>query len=149
MKTAADSVRVQIEISPDPIIIDRVDAFLRQAGGGAVNLFVGTTRRFTSDKETIELSYEAAERLAKSEVARIIEHASARWPLLRVAILHRIGIVPVGEVSVLIGVATAHRDESFAACRFLIDELKQHVPIWKKELFADGSTEWVEGIIPD
>ncbi len=148
MSTAADDPRVQIEISEDPIGVDRVEKFLREAEGGAVSLFLGTTRRFTGEKETVELAYEAAKHLAETEIARIVANASVRWPLLRVSVLHRVGTVPVGEVSVLIGVATAHRTESFSACRFLIDELKQHVPVWKKEIFADGSTEWVEGTIP-
>ena len=148
MSSTANNPRILIEISENPIGVDRVDAFLRQAEGGAVNLFLGTTRRFTAEKETVELAYEAAEHLAETEIARIVADAFHRWQLLRVAVLHRIGTVPVGEVSVLIRVATAHRAESFSACRFLIDELKQHAPVWKKELFADGSTEWAEGSIP-
>ena len=71
-----------------------------------------------------------------------------RWPVERVCLLHRLGIVPPAEASVVVGVATPHRADAFAACRFLIDTLKQQVPIWKREVYADGSTEWVEGSAP-
>lgn len=122
--------------------------FLTESDGGAVDIFLGTTRRFTNGKETVSLSYEAAERLAIAEMHRLLDDASESWPLIRATIIHRIGLVPVHEASVLIGVATAHRDESFLACRYLIDELKKRVPIWKREKFADGSEEWVDGVTP-
>ncbi len=138
-----------IYISEEPLSVSDIESFLRQAEGGAVNLFVGTTRRVTGERVTTFLSYEAAEALAVSEITRIVDEARKEWPILRVAVVHRIGIVPVGEASVVIGVATAHRAESFDACRFLIDKLKQHVPIWKKENFSDGRSEWVQGNAPD
>ena len=81
--------------------------------------------------------------LALAEIGRLITIVREKWPILRVAVVHRIGEVPVGEASVIVGVATAHRAESFDACQFIIDELKQHVPIWKKENFSDGHSEWV------
>jgi len=138
-----------IEISEESLDLAAVESFLRQAEGGAVNLFVGTTRRVTGGRITTDLRYEAAPELARAEIRRLIERARKEWTLLRVAVVHRVGTVPVGEASVIIGVATAHRDESFRSCRFLIDELKRSVPIWKRETFADGTTEWVEGSVPN
>jgi molybdopterin synthase catalytic subunit len=142
-------MEIQVDISDGPLEIGPAETFLRKAEGGAVNLFVGTTRRVTGDKITVDLRYEAAEKLARAEITRLIRLAGDSWPVLRAIVLHRTGLVPVGEASVVIGVATPHRDESFQACRFLIDELKKRVPIWKRETFEDGSSEWVEGQVPD
>ncbi|GMQ80972.1 MAG: molybdenum cofactor biosynthesis protein MoaE [Rhodothermia bacterium] len=142
------SITVQIKITEDRIAIPDLEAFLREAEGGAVNLFVGTTRRVTEDRITVELSYECARELALAELDRIVSEAKVKWPILRVVVVHRVGTVGAGEASVVIGVATAHRVESFEACRFLIDELKKRVPIWKKEVYEDGDTEWVTGNSP-
>ena len=119
--------------------------FLRGAEGGAVALFEGTTRRFTGGKETVRLQYEAHESMAVKEMEKLCALAHERWPVLKAVIVHRLGEVPVGETSVLVGVATAHRGPAFEACQFLIDELKKSVPVWKRELYADGRTEWVSG----
>ena len=141
-------METRIQLTEKPIDASAELAFLTGSEGGAVDVFLGTTRRFTDGKETVSLSYEAADSLALAEMRRLLDDASAKWPMIRVTIIHRTGVVPVHEASVLIGVATAHRDESFLACRYLIDELKKRVPIWKRETFADGSKEWVEGITP-
>jgi molybdopterin synthase catalytic subunit len=119
-------------------------ALLSEREGGGIALFAGTTRRFTNGRETVRLSYEAHMSMAIAECRRLGTEAGERWPVLKLVLWHRLGDVPVGETSVLIGVATAHRAEAFEACRFLIDALKERVPIWKKEYFADGATEWVE-----
>ena len=121
------------------------DAYLRDTRAGGLCLFHGTTRQWTDDKETVELSYEAFEPMAVKEMTRLVDEACDQWPLIRVVFWHRLDIVPVKESSVLIGVASAHRGPAFDACRYLIDRLKVQVPIWKKEHFADGSTEWVQG----
>jgi molybdopterin synthase catalytic subunit len=142
-------METRIEITEETLDIAAVDSFLRRAEGGAVNLFVGTTRRITGEKVTVDLRYEAARELARAEIDRLLRRAGKQWPVLRAVVLHRTGMVPVGEASVIIGVATPHREESFQACRFLIDELKQRVPIWKRETFDDGTSEWVEGAVPD
>ena len=141
-------MNIQIRITEDRIAIPDLEAFLREAEGGAVKLFVGTTRRVTKDRITVELSYECDGELALAELDRIVSEAKLKWPILRVAVVHRVGTVGVGEASVVIGVATAHRVESFEACKFLIDELKNRVPIWKKEVYEDGTTEWVTGRTP-
>lgn len=140
---------LRILLTHEQIGIEQYTDFLRCAEGGAVNVFLGTTRRFTDEKETVMLSYEAAEDLAVAELRRLLARTSDRWPVLRAVVVHRIGNVAVSEVSVLIGVATSHRADSFEACRYIIDELKRTVPIWKRESFSDGSEDWVEGYFED
>ena len=137
-----------IRIQEEPIEISELDVFLRAAHGGAVTLFCGTTRRVTEGRVTSELSYEAAESLALAEFDRLLSVAYESWPIIRAVLVHRVGVVPVGETSVVVGVATPHRAEAYDASRFLIDELKKTAPIWKKEIYEDGSTEWVRGVTP-
>lgn len=131
-----------IDILPDLLPVNDVHAFLTEDDGGGINIFIGTTRRLTGDRRTKLLSYEAHKSMALKEIESIIDRAKSKWPLLRVVVLHRIGDVPVAEASVIVGVATSHRSEAFEATRFLIDELKKTVQIWKRETFEDGSTEW-------
>lgn len=131
-----------IDILPDLLPVDEVHAFLAEDDGGGINIFIGTTRRVTGDRRTKLLSYEAHKSMALKEIELLIDRAKLNWPLLRVVVLHRIGDVPVAEASVIVGVATSHRSEAFEATRFLIDELKKTVQIWKRETFEDGSTEW-------
>ena len=88
------------------------------------------------------------EPMAMSELQLLVAETASKWPILRCYVEHRLGEVAVGEASVVIGVSSAHRAEAFAACRFLIDETKARIPIWKQELFEDGSTEWVSGAQP-
>lgn len=145
----AGSGSIMVGLTDERIDIDGISAFLRQAEGGAIDLFIGTTRRFTDGKETTHLAYDAAPDLARAEIHRMVGEAQSRWPVLRAVVIHRLGTVPVTEASVVIGVATPHRAASFEACRYLIDTLKKQVPIWKKELFADGTTEWVQGTVPE
>ncbi len=139
---------LRILLHHDPIDVQAAVDFAVHPAAGAIDVFLGTTRRWTGDRETVELAYEAYEPMARSEMCRLAERARARWPVLRVCIVHRLGVVPVGEASVVIAVATAHRAAAFEACRWLIDTLKQQVPIWKREHYSDGGTEWVEGSSP-
>ena len=114
---------------------------------GAVAVFVGTTRRETnaSGRELIALEYEAYREMAEDQMRQLAEEARRRWPIGRIVMLHRTGIVKIGEPSVLVAVSTPHRAEAFEACRFLIDKLKAQATIWKKEVWGDGTTSWVEG----
>ncbi len=137
-------------LSAVPLPVGEASAFLFTPAAGGVSLFIGTTRRWTeeqdpdrSPKETERLRYEAYEPMALDELVRLADEAAGRWPLERCCLLHRLGEVPVAEASVIVGVATAHRAEAFAACRWLIDTLKERVPIWKREAFADGTEAWV------
>ncbi|MBT4053304.1 MAG: molybdenum cofactor biosynthesis protein MoaE, partial [Bacteroidetes Order II. Incertae sedis bacterium] len=106
--------------------------------------FAGTTRRFTGEKETDRLFYEAHNSMALKEMRALVSRATETWPVLKAVLLHRTGEVAVGQASVIVGVTTPHRDDAFLASRFLIDELKKSVQIWKKEVYRNGSTEWVE-----
>ncbi len=136
-------LQVWIDITDQPLNASEVHSFLYESNGGGVCVFAGVTRLETNGKISTSLSYEAYKSMALKEIRRLADEASQRWPILRAVVLHRIGTVVVGEPSVLIGVATAHRGPAFEATRFLIDELKKSVQIWKKESFEDGSQEWV------
>ncbi|MFQ5496071.1 MAG: molybdenum cofactor biosynthesis protein MoaE [Phycisphaerae bacterium] len=113
---------------------------------GAVVTFEGTTRGETDPVHgpLIRLEYEAYASMAERELARLAEEAAARWSPIRIAVTHRVGAIPVGEVSVVIAVAAAHRGQAFEACRWLIDAVKKEVPIWKKDVFEDGHVRWVQ-----
>lgn len=137
-----------IQLTEAPLDVAAADAFLRTPAAGGIDLFVGTTRRWTAGRQTVRLAYEAYGAMAAKTMRALAAEAAERWPVQRVAVLHRLGEVPPPEASVVIGVACAHRAEAFAACRWLIDTLKVQVPIWKREHYADGSTEWVQGQTP-
>ena len=109
---------------------------------GGIDMFIGTTRNHSSGRTVTRLEYEAYEPMALKVMEQLELEAKRAWPLHKVALVHRLGEVPVLEASVLIAVSSAHRKEAFEACRFLIDRLKKEVPIWKKEYFADGTAEW-------
>ncbi len=138
----------KIELHDTPLDLAAAFAFLQTPAAGGIDLFVGTTRRWTDARETERLEYDCYRPMALKEMDRLADEAAARWPVERVVILHRLGVVPLAEASVIVGVATPHRADAFAACRFLIDALKRQVPIWKREVFADGQTAWVEGAAP-
>lgn len=109
---------------------------------GGIDVFIGTVRNATKGKRVLWLEFEAYERMAVKEMSRIAEAALAKWPIDKVIIHHRVGVLQVGEIPVVIAVSAAHRDAAFEACRYIIDTLKQTVPIWKKEVFEDGEV-WV------
>jgi len=135
-------------LTGDPLPVGEASAFLATPEAGGLALFIGTTRRWTDEegaqpRETTQLSYEAYEPMAVAEFTGLAAEAFERWPVARCCLWHRTGEVPVAEASVVVGVATPHRAEAFAACRWLIDTLKERVPIWKRETFADGTAAWV------
>ncbi len=111
-------------------------------GVGGIDVFIGTVRDATKGKKVLRLEFEAYERMALKEMQRIADDVLAKWPVSKVVIHHRTGVLQVGEVPVVIAVGAAHRDAAFEACRYAIDTLKQTVPIWKKEFFEDGEV-WV------
>ena len=137
-----------IHLTTDPLDVGEAVSFLQSPAVGGIDLFVGTTRRWTGEEETARLVYDAYVPMAEREMRRLAQEAAARWPVEGVYLVHRLGEVPPAEASVIVGVASAHRAEAFAACRYLIDTLKQQVPIWKREVYADGREEWVEGTTP-
>lgn len=116
--------------------------FVGDAEAGAIATFVGTTRNNNDGRKVIALDYEAYPEMAEKELLRLGEEAKRRWPICRMAIIHRIGPVQITEASVMIAVSAAHRDAAFAACRFAIEEIKRTVPIWKKEVFEGGEI-WI------
>lgn len=109
---------------------------------GGIASFLGVVRAHHQGRAVLRLDYSAYHEMAEAECARVVAEAETRWPV-RVALQHRIGTLEVGEVAVVVVAAGAHRDEAFAACRHVIEELKRRVPIWKREYFADGQADWV------
>ena len=130
-------------VTPEPLSLDELFRFVARPSHGAVVLFIGITRRFTAERETEHLEYEAYLPMAAEELARIGAEAEARWPGSRLAIGHRTGPVATGQASVVVAAAAPHRPAAFAAARYAIDELKVRAPIWKREHYADGRVEWV------
>lgn len=131
-----------IEITEKKINSENVIESVIVPESGAVDVFIGTTRNHSNGKEVVKLEYEAYKPMALKKMEQLIDEAQERWNIQKAAIVHRIGEVAVGEASVVIAVSSAHRDEAFTACRYLIDRLKEIVPIWKREYFIDGLVEW-------
>ena len=130
------------EIVSHPIDVAAVTAAVADAGSGGTVTFVGTTRDHHEGRRVTRLEYEAYREMALAEMHKIGDVARQRWPIERIAIVHRIGVVPVGEASVAIAVSAPHRVAAFEACHFAIDRLKEVVPIWKKEHFEGGEI-WI------
>lgn len=137
-----------IQLTHEPIdtavLLEHVGSNL----AGAVVLFLGTTRELTGDRRTLSLDYECYEEMAEKKLAELEAEARQRWPIVECAIVHRLGHLPLGEASVAIAVSSPHRQDAFEAGKWLIDTLKEVVPIWKKENWADGTTEWVHPGLP-
>jgi MoaE-MoaD fusion protein len=131
-----------IAIGRVPVDVEALERAVADPAAGAVVSFVGTTRFENAGRRVIRLEYEAYEPMALSEMRRLAREAGERWPIIRIAISHRVGLVNIGETSVAIAVSAAHRAEAFEACRFAIDRLKVMVPIWKKEYFEGGEI-WI------
>jgi len=130
------------EIVSHPIDAAVVSAAVGHAGAGATVTFIGTTRDHNDGRRVLRLEYEAYREMALGEMHKIGDTARQRWPIERLAIVHRIGVVAVGEASVVIAVSAGHRRAAFEACHFVIDRLKEVVPIWKKEHFQGGEI-WI------
>ena len=139
-------------LTSEPI---QIESLLQQVSAperGAITTFIGTVRNHHAGREVLELEYEAFAPMAEAECGTIVAEAEDRWPC-RIALQHRVGRLALGDAAVAIAAGSAHRDESFQACRYVIEELKRRVPIWKRERYADGTEAWVdptapEGIIP-
>jgi len=132
----------QIQISPTPLNIQSCIDWIRSPESGGIDVFIGTVRNATKGKAVLRLEFEAYEPMALAEMEKIVKQAFEKWPVQKVLIHHRTGVLQVGEVPVIIAVSAAHRAAAFEACRYIIDNLKQTVPIWKKEIFEDGEV-WV------
>jgi len=133
-----------IEIVDGPIGVEAVVAGLKAGADGAVCVFDGIVRDNTRGRRTLYLDYEAYREMALEQMEGLAAEAVTRFGVRDVALVHRLGRLEVGETSVLIAVASAHRAAAFDACRWLIDTLKKTVPIWKRETFVDGAV-WADG----
>jgi molybdopterin synthase catalytic subunit len=132
-----------IRLTREPIDHLRLTEAVRRNGCGAVVTFLGTVRDVTGDQVTVALDYEAYPGMAQKKLAEIEQDTRERWPVGDIVIEHRLGHLEVGEISVAVAVSCPHRAQAFEACRHAIDRLKELAPIWKKENWADGRTEWV------
>ncbi len=110
---------------------------------GGIASFVGLVRNQHGGRAVLRLEYSAYAPMAEAECARIVAEAESRWPV-RVSLAHRLGALEIGDVAVAVAAGAAHRDAAFAACRYVIEEAKTRVPIWKKEFYADGTVSWVD-----
>ena len=133
---------VDIQLTDKPLSAQTCIEYVLDGGAGAVDVFIGTVRDNTQGRTVTRLEYEAYEPMAISEMQKIASQAQQKWPIQRIAIHHRTGTLHIGDAAVVVAVSTPHRADAFEACRFVIDTLKQTVPIWKKEIFEDGEV-WV------
>ncbi|XP_028793595.1 molybdopterin synthase catalytic subunit [Neltuma alba] len=140
---AEDKNLVEILEDLNPIDVAKYMNYVSAPQAGAIATFSGTTRDTFEGKTVIELRYEAYVPMAIRCLKSLCSSARASWNLHSIAVAHRLGTVPVGETSVFIAVSAVHRDDALEACRFLIDELKATVPIWKKEVYSNGEV-WKE-----
>ncbi len=132
-----------IEIVETVIDYEAVTERVRSSRAGAVCLFLGTVREITGDLRTSFLEYEAYPEMAARKMEEIEAEARRRWPILEAAIVHRVGRLEIGEISIAVAVSSPHRRAAFEACGWIMDTIKEAVPIWKKERWADGTEEWV------
>jgi molybdopterin synthase catalytic subunit len=132
-----------IALTDSPIAVEKVIAEVSAAEAGAIDIFIGTVRNYNAGRQVTHLEYEAYAPMALREMEKIARTAEQQWPVRKLVIIHRTGRLSIGEVAVVVAVATPHRKEAFEACRYVIDTLKATVPIWKKEYFKGGEW-WVE-----
>lgn len=125
-----------------PLSVDEVLGAVGDPGAGGTALFVGTVRDTDHDRPVTRLSY-SAHPTAERELRTVMEKVAADYPVRALAAVHRVGDLEIGELAVVVAACCPHRAEAFEACRRLIDDLKARVPIWKHQLFGDGSAEWV------
>ncbi|HEY9177245.1 MAG TPA: molybdenum cofactor biosynthesis protein MoaE [Flavipsychrobacter sp.] len=133
---------IDILLSTEPLDVSYCISLVQSPECGGIDVFIGTVRSQTKGKQVVRLEFEAYERMAVKEMRKIADQAMSNWPVHKIAVHHRTGVLQIGEVPVVIAVSAAHRDAAFDACRYIIDTLKQTVPIWKKEVFEDGEV-WV------
>ena len=135
----------QIAILSDRLDVDSAIAWVGNPSAGGIDVFLGITRaeKSADGRELVALDYEAYQEMAIGQMRDLARRARENWPIVKLAIVHRVGRIAVGEPSVIIAVSTPHRADAFSGCKFLIDSLKAEVAIWKKEIWADGSGTWV------
>jgi molybdopterin synthase catalytic subunit len=134
-----------IKVTPDALQLDPLIRLVSSGGGhGAVATFIGVVRDHNLNRRVTHLEYEAYEPMAEKALSQICAEAAREWPGIRLAVHHRTGRIAIGEASIVIAAASPHRADAFAACRYVIERVKQIVPIWKHEFFEGGEI-WIEG----
>lgn len=131
-----------IELTESPIHIQQVIDSVYDDAAGGIDVFIGTVRKQTQGKQVVALEFEAYPAMAVSEMQKIVDQAIKKFSVLKVSISHALGKKNISDLAVVIAVSAPHRDAAFKACRYVIDTLKETVPIWKKEIFEDGEV-WV------
>ena len=134
-------------LKDEPLDVRTVAQQVVGAEQGGVVTFIGAVRNHHAGRAVLRLEYSAYGPMADQEIARILDEAATRWPA-RLAAEHRVGTLEVGDVAVIVVAASAHRDAAFDACRYVIDEMKRRVPIWKREHYVDGTAGWVDPTAP-
>jgi molybdopterin synthase catalytic subunit len=132
------------QLTRDPVDYHSLTELVRRDHCGGIVLFLGTVRDLTGDHVTTFLDYDAYEPMAEKKLAEIETVVRAKWPIGEFAMIHRLGRLGIGEISVAVAVSCPHRAQAFEACRFAIDTLKEIVPIWKKDIAAGGEESWVD-----
>jgi molybdopterin synthase catalytic subunit len=132
-----------VQLTPGPIDITQLYADVERADCGAIVLFMGTVRDVTDGRRTLALDYEAYAGMAERQMRDIEAEVRSRWPIREIGLVHRLGHLTIGQISVAVAVSGPHREETFAACRHAIDQLKAKVAIWKKEHWSDGESQWI------
>lgn len=131
-----------LDIRDEQLSVDEVLAAVAHESAGGTCFFVGTVRDLDEDRTVTSLRYEAHP-TAEKELRRVAEAVAGEVPVLALAAVHRVGELSIGDAAVVVAASAAHRGEAFTACRRLIDDLKREVPIWKRQVFGDGTAEWV------
>ena len=134
---------ITVLLTDEEIDYSALTESVRSNLAGAVVLFMGTVREFTAGRQTKALDYEAYPEMARTKMHEICNEACDQWPIVSAGVVHRLGHLEPGDISVAVAVSTPHRKDAFEAGRFIIDRLKEIVPVWKQENWGDGTTEWV------
>ncbi len=136
------------EITSDPLDPARLLARVGSPEDGAVLLFLGTVRNHADGRSVSGMQYEGYREMALEVLGRIAEEASERFSTPNLAVTHRLGALEIGEVSVVVAVSSPHRAEAYGASRYVMEEIKRRLPVWKKEFYVEGAAEWVRGMVP-
>lgn len=131
-------------VTHEPIVLDVLLGEVAGPGRGGTACFLGTVRRGPEDGPVARIEYTAYDDMLEAEFGRIVSEAAERWPAARVAAVHRLGTIPAGEGSLAVAAAAPHRAEAFEVCRYVIEEAKVRLPVWKREIRDDGTAQWRE-----
>jgi molybdopterin synthase catalytic subunit len=142
------SVAPLCRVTGEAIDVAALLAAVPSPADGAVLLFLGIVRDENDGRAVASLEYEAYAEMAERKMREIADEARGRWPVGEIAVVHRTGRLEIGEASVAIAVASPHRGEAYEASRYVIEELKRRVPVWKREGYVEGETRWVPGFTP-